>query len=489
MRFNYIMKKATFLYSLSIFIFLVIFFVIIHPIAIFDTDDWYATYHLRLPIPTIGAWNPIKVFPEFLMTFFSYLGAYTLYPLTDRYCLSLSITNGLFVCFILTVYFVEFFLFIQKKYNFTFIKNILVSIIFIAFHFLIVLHIGSNNNEHLFYAYDMTCIYHYTLSTALNAALVMHLIRTGGFSKWKDYSKQHKFVLFTWSYLAIFSSLYTNIIFMVYVGVILLIDLINQCKTHTFKIQSYCKTNTIHLFLILTWFIALTIENTGGRSADKEDNILLSFKECVINLLSWFNKFNPLFIIFALVTIFLWIVALKNKNWDKYVKYFLAYFLTTFYILLLSSVVNSEYVTRIDVMFASHFWLLFILMQLFSDLITSYKYNEIFLGAIALTAALGTILATNSFKELNYCNIPFSQCEALADDIILQFQTADNNGETEIDLAVPEFESEINWPLNIHQKDNFSKTMYRHRITHNLISIRELIPSKEKTKAFINVQN
>ncbi|WP_139298917.1 hypothetical protein [Pseudobutyrivibrio sp. ACV-2] len=265
--------------------------------------------------------------------------------------------------------------------------------------------------------------------------------------------------------------------------------LINQGKTHTFNIQTYCKTNIIHLILIVTWFIALIIENTGGRSADKEENFLLSFKECIINLLGWFNKFNPLFVIFSLGTIFLWILTVKNKRWDEYVKYFLAYFLTTFYILLLSSVVNSEYVSRIDVMYASHFWLLLILMLLFIDLIKSFKYSQIALAPIALVAALGTIFATSSYKELNYCNIPFEQCEALADDIILQFQTADKNTETEIDLLVPEFDSDINWPLNIHQKDNLSKTMYRHRITHNLIIIRNLVPSEEKTKEFINAQH
>ncbi len=223
------MKKATKLYTISVFLFLQLFFIVLHPIAISDTDDWSFLHHLRLPLPMPGAWNPIKVFPEIFMSLFSYIGAYTLYPLTDRYCLSISITNGLFICIMMTVYFYEFFMLISEKYHLNLGENILVSILFISLHFSMLAHTGSEN-VFLFYAYDMTCIYHYILCTILSAALVMHLNRFGGLSSWKNYSKRHRLLLIAWIYLAIFSSLYTNVVLVVYIGVELLVTLIDDIK-------------------------------------------------------------------------------------------------------------------------------------------------------------------------------------------------------------------------------------------------------------------
>ena len=75
------MKKKNVIFALVIFILLAIFFIVIHPVAILDTDDWTNIHQRRLPIPVIGAWNPIKVFPEIFMSVVSYAGAYIIYPI------------------------------------------------------------------------------------------------------------------------------------------------------------------------------------------------------------------------------------------------------------------------------------------------------------------------------------------------------------------------------------------------------------------------
>jgi hypothetical protein len=113
------------------------------------------------------------------MPLLSYLGVFTIFQVIGNYCYSLSIINGLFICFIMTVHFTELYFYICKKFNLSTAKSLLISIIFIGMHFYAVAHNGKDN-VFLFYSYDMTCMYHYILSTLLNASLVMHLIRYGG---------------------------------------------------------------------------------------------------------------------------------------------------------------------------------------------------------------------------------------------------------------------------------------------------------------------
>lgn len=478
------MKKSAIAYSIIVFTLLLIFFIVIHPIAIFDTDDWSFIHHLRLPIPVIHAWNPIKVFPEVFMSIFSYFAAYVIYPITGRYCFSMSIANGVFICFIITVYFLEFYLLIQKKYALSLNKSIFMSVIFISLHFLLVIHPGKDN-IFLFYAYDMTCVYHYTLSTVINAALVMHMIHNQGFSCFSSFSKQHKLVVLIWTYLAIFSSLYTNIILAVYVGIELLFSLRTNHDSDRFLLSSFISKYKAHLVIMLVWFSSFAFELTGGRSSGHESNIFASFISASTNILTWGKQFNIIILIFSAITVLLYFFLSPKKNLLFLAKCFIAFLLTTLYLILLSAVVDSTYITRIDVMFASFFWLLLIIMLLVCELSQFFNHSAVILGIMSALFGLSTMYASSTYKEMNYSNIPYKQCEELADNIINQFKNAELNGDTEIDLIVPKFDTENNWPYGIYQAEHFTKVMYRHKITHTKIYVRKMVPSKEMTQKYI----
>ena len=478
------MKKKNVIFALVIFILLAIFFIVIHPVAILDTDDWTNIHQRRLPIPVIGAWNPIKVFPEIFMSVVSYAGAYIIYPILGRYCFSLSVSNGLFICFILTVYFYEFYLLISEKYDLAPVKNILMTILFICLHFIIVAHPGTDN-IFLFYSLDLTCIYHYTLCTILNASLVMHMIRLGGYHSLSGLSKRHRLLIFIWTYLAIFSSLYTNVIIAVYIGVELLTNLIKDCSAHTFKLSDYCRTNKPLLIVLGVWLSSLFFETTGGRSEGKESDFLASLLDSFKNVGTWLGSFNLIFLIILCAVFVLWIIKVKNKNTDVTVKYLLAFVLTTLYIVLLSTVVNSTYVSRVDVNIAADFWLLLMFMLALCKLSAIIRGSDLILGGLVIVSVISTALVINTYQESNYINLPYQKCEALADDIIAQFKEAEQNGLEEFDLIVPKFSTENNWPYNIAQSDDFSKAMYRHGITKYKINVRTMTLSEEKYRQFI----
>lgn len=108
-------KTVNFIYGISVFAILFLFFVVIKPIAVFDTDDWMYIESWRLPIPMIKAWNPIKVFPEFFMPLVSYFGALTFYPFFKDYCFVLALSHGIFISLVLTLYFVEYYMLLKRK--------------------------------------------------------------------------------------------------------------------------------------------------------------------------------------------------------------------------------------------------------------------------------------------------------------------------------------------------------------------------------------
>lgn len=95
-------------YVILVFLGLFIFFIRIHPLIIYDTDDWLYVAYARKAVPLWGDWNPSRIFPEIVMPFMASLGVYLIYPFTHDYVGSIAFMYGviLSVCITLYVYFV-----------------------------------------------------------------------------------------------------------------------------------------------------------------------------------------------------------------------------------------------------------------------------------------------------------------------------------------------------------------------------------------------
>ena len=66
-------------FSTIIFLSMLLFFLRIHPLIIYDADDWLYASYFRLPIPIWNDWNPSRVFPEIFMPLCSTLAVYLIY--------------------------------------------------------------------------------------------------------------------------------------------------------------------------------------------------------------------------------------------------------------------------------------------------------------------------------------------------------------------------------------------------------------------------
>ena len=175
-----------YLFTLIIFLGLLVFFSFINPLTVYDADDWLYIYSLRKPIPILHDWNPIRVFPETTLPLVSYFGAYVLYPITNNYFRSLSLAHGLFASILLTMYFVQFVVLFYKRNFASLNRSIAYGFLFILLHFISHIFKG-NNNYFLLGSINLTCFHYYTLSAILNAILVMHFMSYGGVKEWFKY--------------------------------------------------------------------------------------------------------------------------------------------------------------------------------------------------------------------------------------------------------------------------------------------------------------
>lgn len=474
-------KILLFAFIIVIFSILIFFYVCLYPIAVFDTDDWAYIYQLRAPIPWIKAWNPIKVFPETFMPLVSYIGAYCFYPFVGDYCFALSTAHGIFISIILTVYFAEFVLLIFYKTTASEKQCIFIGSIFFALHFLVLINWWSDNLS-LLYAYNLTCVYNYTLSTILNAGLVMFTISHGGVNKifcnGKTYDKS---IFIIWCYFSINSNLFSSIVLASYIGANLLLNLKKDLKDSSFDKKIYMNNNKISLIIICCWLVSHVIERTGGRSGGRVGSFFHNLSNVIVLALDWITRINILVLVFTVIVLIIWIKKV-NSTKDQVSKILMVMFFTFAYISLLCAVVDSVYMRRPEVILALAFWGLFSVSYCFNALVILNK-KYAFIAVILLLAAQTVIInPRHVFKYVNYNGFTYSQSEALMNDIIEQFVTAEAEENYEIDLFVPKFDTDDNWPIATYASDRFSSALFKHKVILHKIKVNRMVPSIDNLK-------
>lgn len=72
-------------FFVGLFVFFLLYYIVIHPLIPYNSDDWMFMSANRIALPSIHAWNPSRVFPEFLMPLVSELASFLIYPLCHDY--------------------------------------------------------------------------------------------------------------------------------------------------------------------------------------------------------------------------------------------------------------------------------------------------------------------------------------------------------------------------------------------------------------------
>jgi hypothetical protein len=481
------------IFGIGVFLFLTIFFVKIHPMIIFDTDDWLYIYYQRRALPLWGNWNPIKVFPETLMSLFSQIGAVLFYPRLGSYIDALTLIHGLVVSVFIFVYVLEFVLLIRDRFHAGIERSIVIGCLFLLFHFLIFRKFYEENG-HLLFSSNVTCYYNYLLPNVFNCTLVMQFMRTDVVKDWwkpTDLIKKGLTVLLV--YFAIFSNLFSSVILTAYVGTMLLWELVSQCKAYRFRLTAYIRQNGVRLIVVLAWLVSQIFEMNGGRADTVGGGSLLSGIVTTLKALwQWIHRINYSFAFLTLAVLVLYVIAVvqnrKSKTQKAYLsdigKLLLSMALTTIYLVLLCAKSAPSYISRYDEILAIAFWGLLILGICVNYVLEQYKNLMMLVPLLTVILFCETNTSGNTFKDVNFTGLPYEVCVAIDEDIVNQFVEADQSGATELTVYVPDFGSSDNWPIATYAGERFAEALSKHGVTSKTMYVKEVIPSTEKNEQF-----
>ncbi len=463
-------------FAVAIILFTFVFFRVIHPLIVFDTDDWYYIYYTRRAIPMSRLWNPARVLPEVLMPVVSEMASYTLYPITGDFIGSLATMHALTVTVFIVFYIENFRRVCEESFGCSLNISICCSIFFYIFHFLAFRNKFSDNS-YLLYAQNVTCYFYYVIPTLLNASIVMWMIRDNFCDQFFDKDCMFKKGLFILlSYLAVFSNLYCSIIIAAYALAKLIIDY-----------KKPIKGNIIYIFIVAMWVISCAYELSGGRAESVQgfSSFFPDLRKTVEILLNGCRNLNKMFILvvfFAAAALFPLRRRIKNKRQLSIL--LLAFLFTIAFEILLCTATGYNRINRSDVILP-YFMFIFLMIGIILGIVMrEYKHVLLIVPLVFLILFSEINTEGKTFIESNTLNINSKTAEAISNNILNQIIAASQSGEDEMFLYVPQWDSDDNWPHATYAASRFSKALMKHGIIERDIEI-TLKPDLEMREKYI----
>lgn len=462
---------------------MIYFFTVVHPLYIYDSDDWtYASYS-RTFLPTLKEWNPTKVLPETFMPLVSKIGLKIIFPFTNNYIESLAFAYGITIAILISCYFV-FACKIKSKANYASISGVIA---FILLHFLMYIN-SESNNKFFFYGGNVTCYFNYIVPAILNFFVVLFLDNQDDYltNMTKNLKSTRQYVqmvgLFLLIYFSIFSNLFHNIVLVAYILCEIFFSFIRLGFTHQnnkkkMMVNIFIKSNLSRFFILFIWFLCLIFESQGARAQWASGTTLsnLPINTTFKIFINSIESLNSLFIVCVLclncIAIILCIFMTRNKICldssifiSKWLRYAFSFFVTTTYLILLCSKVNPNYIANNTVMISWIFWCMqFTLNSV--NFICSISKVRACMPIIASILFYITVINGKTFADNNVVwNYGINTVKILDNYYIKTIIEADRNNLDKVRLFVPKCKS-LQWPLDVgYAGERISKTLYKHRI-------------------------
>ena len=492
-------KRLGALCSGAIFAFMFVFFTRIHPLVLFDTDDWSYISYTRHAVPVWGHWNPTRVFPETFMPLAGGIAAYLVYPLTGDYLGAITITCAAVVGLFITGYAVMFWVAVRRKAKVSPSMGWMLTCLFLVLHFL-VFRSAPENNLYMFGAGNLTCYFYYIIPDLLNCGLVMYLmvddvlydgwnkLRTGEYA---SHAVRYGLLVLA-LYLALFSNLYASAILAAYVGCQLLGEIWKLLKK-TLDLTAFAQKNILRLAFILAWGIEQIFEMNGGRAqslTEGKTHLADGLTVTLKGLLAACRGLNNAFLVLtALVAIYAAAAYFWRRRKHKErmsaetaaTPLLLAGMgvLLGLYLVFLCSVSGGNIMTP-GVHFGMMFCVFFILILGIAYALRNIRWMGMVLPLLIFILVFEVNTGGKTFVEENMGDLEPGICTAIGNDIIRQFQEADAAGETSMPLLVPKFDSDDNWPLADYGGGRIGGTLYEHSLIGTPMTDVVMIPSLTK---------
>ena len=446
---------------------MLVFFTSVHPLLLFDSDDWLYVSNTRSAYPLWGNWNPTRVLPENLMSAASGLGVILLMPLTGDYFSAISLTAAFVVSLAIAIYVYMFYRLLRRRYGVGTGPSALAAALFLLAHFLIF----RNNvfaNDYLFHSMNLTSYYFYLIPSLLVFSLIMGLtIRDVTALPWDGEHPVRQGLLILLIYLLFLSNLYPSGALAIWFSCSVARDGIKHRGENGFL-----KRNAVKLCGLLLWIVALVFEAHGGRAASlaSEEPLaerVLSALGSAFTKLSGVNLFFLIFCILCVIGFSLTAFRRKDKETGRSVFFHLIVGVLCFgYIVLLCAWTGPANAAMADIQFNFLFFFLLLAFTGLGAAAARYPRTAAALPLVLCLLLFETNTRWRTFVESNsYNNIHPSVIRQIDGDILSQIVTADQAGEKSVTVRVPQFDTSNNWPLPLYVGDRMSMTLYKHGIT------------------------
>lgn len=474
-------------FFLLIFGFLFLWFSQVHPLIPFDGDDWTYLSYVRMATPIWGDWNPAKVFPEVLYPFFSTIAAFALAPLTGDYIDAQTLMHAVVVSAAITGYLWCFAHLMRRVFSCSHVTAGVFTVLFLALHFL-VFRTAQENNVHLLHCVSLNCYYNYLLPMLLNASAVMLLLASDKIEVFvKTGRPELRGLFFIVVYLAIFSNLPASGILAAYAGSRVLLALIRQGKR--LKLNPFLEETGLFLGILAIWLVSAVFELSGGRAGAAAGGSILAqlhqtcflLKTVVLESNRLFLGFSGIVVAAALVCMLLGggVRSLNGKLASVLGTFLISTAALTVYMIVLCAAVGPGKITGSEYLFAIYFHILLLVLLALGYLVERFPRLMLALPLLTVVLISGINTNGNTFAEINTRGLPAERCGELSRYLIEQYQQADQAGQQEMILRLPQFtpdpENGDNWPYTLVLADRISNTMYNHGLTSRLIDITPVI--------------
>lgn len=479
-------KYSLFLF-LAIFLFTFIFFTQAHPIYPYDLDDWKIMRKVRDLYPSIYEWNPTRVLPEVLMPRCGEFAMLVVYPIVGDITLAIGYVTSTLLTLLISVYMLFFYRMANRRFHLPEATSFVLTLLFYAFHFLIFRSLKAEN-QHLFFSYDLTDHYFYTIPNLLGSILVLLFIT----DRFENLSLKTRPILKGFLLLAIYllllSNLFNSIILVSYVGMLLLVNFYKAIKQKS-KIKEFCQCYWLHLSIIAFWLIAILFEPYGGNAnaiTQTVSPLYDALKESARNMYHVMafqtNKLAVWLIIITIATYIIHTIRSKQTK-DRSLPLILlcAAGVSAIFLTLLGAKSFPYYLLRIMSVYAVPFFLILACFICAAMLIHRMPRIAVLLPLLLLLIYGNTVQRGNTFQDVQTFLIDNDQqgrYKISPDEILRQNRTnintvvkADQAGLDSVTLYVPRFEQDGNWPISWIYGKSFAMFLHRYGITSKQMNI------------------
>lgn len=480
-----------------VFIGFFVYFTFVHPLYVYDTDDWLYIIPQRKAIPIWKNWNPTRVLPETLMPLVAELGIRFFMPINGDYIGSMAIAFALALSAFYATYFILLYQLSARKLRIPTPGSLMLGTFLLVLHFLPFMKTLAGNAFMYVSSMNVTCVFYFTIPALLNASLVLLFVSRDYIEKANvgQMLKEPKLwygILLLMVYLAINSNMYQSILLIAYIASTLLIEYI---KGGVKSFLDVSRKNIMWLGVIFVWLLSLLMESQGGRAASVQfsGSFLSAVGETVIVLVNTIKGLNSLYIfIFIAIESAAFILFLFSRKTSadgerEYVRltviYLISLLVTVAYLVLLCARTGGYRINRGDIFSGILFYVMMLVWTSLVYVMNKSKALIIIMPIVIYILLFETIFNAKSYREINTSNYSSAVVEQISNDILEQILLADSQGQTAMELYVPVYDSNDNWPICTYGGKRISRTLFAHGMIGKEIEI-TIVPTYDMNEKY-----